>query len=301
MTSGEGIGALVSREEFVGDVGRAIARGDGYAAGKLGNSEIALLYAPIFLQRTLDPIKRRAFQTSLAYQSSKFAGLFPPTDEFLSRYVAFDIAHTRNLDCIGLFQERPAMEAEVIREHGLRAKLIPYRDQEPDRSVPDAPGRCYLPFLRGRRLLLVSSHARFLRDRANQETFESVWAKTGKKWFHPSHVEAVEFPYGFSRATHDRYPDSLALFSEIAAEIARREFDVALIAAGGLGIPVASFIKSLGKVALSLGGHLQALFGVQGERWRSQPGWQERYVTPAWTDLPPAYRLSPGESYENYW
>jgi hypothetical protein len=198
-------------------------------------------------------------------------------------------------------KEPAALEAEIVRVHGVPGKLIHFVDQEPDRSSPDEPTRCYLPSLRGQRLLLVSSHARLLCERANRETFEAVWVKTGKKWFDPRQVEAVEFPYGFSRRTQDRYLSSLALFADITAEIARREFDVALIAAGGLGIPLASFVKSLGKVAVSLGGHLQVLFGVLGDRWRRQATWQEQYVNSAWIDFPPEYRLEPGESHENYW
>jgi hypothetical protein len=291
---------LIAKGEFLEDLRTAMDGRTGYAAGKLGNSEKRWLYYPIFMSRTPADLQRRAYEASLFFHSAKQAGLFPATAAFLREYVGFYLPHVRNLDCVGLVKQSAALEAEIVRAHGVRGKLIHFVDQEPDRSSPDEPARCYLPFLRGRRLLLVSSYARLLCERANRETFEAVWMRTGKKWFDPLQVEAVEFPYGFSRRTQHRYPTSLALFADITAEIARRRFDVALIAAGGLSVPLASFVKSLGKVGVSLGGHLQILFGIRGERWR-QPKWEARYVNSAWIDFPPEYRLEPGESYENYW
>src|SRR5262249_29861020 len=188
---------LMAKAEFLADLRTAIEGRTGYAAGKLGNSELHWLYYPIFLGQAPDALRRRAYEASLIFHAAKQSGLFPPTAAFLREYVAFYLPHVHNLDCVGLFQQPDALEAEILRTHGVPGKLICYVDQEPDRSSPDEPARCYLPSLRGRRLLVVSSHARLLRERANRETFEAVWAKTGKKWFEPNQVEAVEFPYGF--------------------------------------------------------------------------------------------------------
>jgi hypothetical protein len=65
------------------------------------------------------------------------------------------------------------------------------------------------------------------------------------------------FPYGFAKETHEKYPTVLDLFHSIIETIQQKDFDVALIAAAGLSIPIASTIKNMGKVAISLGGHLQ--------------------------------------------
>ena len=45
------------------------------------------------------------------------------------------------------------------------------------------------------------------------------------------------------------------------------DFDIALIAAGSYGLPLASHVKSLGKKGVHLGGFLQQLFGIRGRRW----------------------------------
>ena len=52
-------------------------------------------------------------------------------------------------------------------------------------------------------------------------------------------------------------------------DIAKIEFDIALIAAGAFGLPIASEIKKSGRVAIHMGGSLQILFGVKGRRWEN--------------------------------
>ena len=49
------------------------------------------------------------------------------------------------------------------------------------------------------------------------------------------------------------------------------DFDVALIGAGPLGMPLGSHIKKLGRKAVVIGGATQLLFGILGNRWRRDP------------------------------
>jgi hypothetical protein len=117
----------------------------------------------------------------------------------------------------------------------------------------------------------------------------AVWSRTGKPWFFPASLETIEFPYGFSAEAHARYRTTFDLLDEIMDTVAARRFDVALIGAAGLAIPFAARIKALGTV-ISLGGHLQVLFGVLGKRWRDDPEWQDRYINEHWIDMPARYR-----------
>jgi hypothetical protein len=50
-------------------------------------------------------------------------------------------------------------------------------------------------------------------------------------------------------------------------EVHKKSFDVALIGCGAYGLPIAGFVRDLGKVALHIGGGLQLLFGIIGTRW----------------------------------
>lgn len=292
---------LIAKQEFIGDLRIALDAQRGYAAGKLGGTEKAILQYPIVLGRKADPRQVRAFELAVAHKALRHGGVFPPRTNFLRRFSEAFAEAVRNLDCIGIVSSSWREAVEVLRFHRLAGRPIDFMDQEPDRSLPSDESRCYLPLFRSRRLLIVCPFAELLRVRATQETFEAVWRKTGKPWFHPASVDAVEFPYGYSRRTQEQYSDALDLLADIRARIEARAFDVALIAAGSLGSMIASSVKEQGKVGISLGGHLQVVFGVIGQRWRERTEWRRDYFNDAWIDMPDRYKPDPAETDENYW
>ena len=63
--------------------------------------------------------------------------------------------------------------------------------------------------------------------------------------------------------------------------ISKYSFDIAIIGCGAYGMPVASFVKSMGKKAIHLGGHTQFLFGIKGRRWEDHPSFN-KYINNSW-------------------
>jgi hypothetical protein len=309
---------MISRKEFIEDLRNAIENKRGYAAGKIGYSEQHWMYYEILLGKEKDPGRVREFEKMLLHHGFNQEGIFPPSPEFYLEFNKTYIQHVRNIDCLGICY-RP-WEREIIGHYRLSNKLIYYPCHEPfvtfghrleyfrpeDRS--DNPywsaddscylfepkeDNCYLEFFAGKKILLICPFAGFLKKRANQQTFEAVWSKTGRKWFYPESVEAIEFPYGFESETQREFGTALRLYERITAKIEEKEFDVALIAAAGLAIPIASHVKDRGKVAIELGGHLQILFGVLGKRWLGHKFfrfWNERYYNEHWINMPFEYR-----------
>jgi hypothetical protein len=194
-----------------------------------------------------------------------------------------------------------ASELELMRGHGYEGDVTHYLDQEPHRGTPADDRLCYLPAFRGRRLLIVCASAELLRERANPETYEAVWSKIGKRWFEPASVQALTTPYSYGPQAPQRYGTALDLLDEITESMAAMDFDVALIAAGSLGIPIAAAVKRLGRVGISLGGHLQIVFGIHGERWLSESDWHRDYFNDAWIRMPAEYAPDVIAPELNYW
>ena len=281
---------LIQKQEFIADLRDALGAKRGYAAGKLGASQKFWMYYGLLARQGPGAGKLLKFyQKALLFHTYQQCGVFPPNAEFCLSFNAQFVEAVRELDCLGLFLDQVEIEKRLIRGYELPGKLTYFTNQEPDRSVPNRQEDCYLPLFRGKKILLICPFAEFLRERARPEVFESVWAKTGKPWFYPEKVEALEFPYGFSRQAQERYATALDLLAELQTKVQSYDFDLALIGAAGLAIPLAAFIKSLGRVAIDLGGHLQILFGVHGKRWREQAEWRETYFNDAWTALPRCY------------
>jgi hypothetical protein len=63
----------------------------------------------------------------------------------------------------------------------------------------------------------------------------------------------------------------------MCTQIRSLDFDIAIIGAGAYGLPLAAFIKRMGKKAIQLGGATQILFGIRGQRWDRMPFFQQLY------------------------
>ena len=63
-------------------------------------------------------------------------------------------------------------------------------------------------------------------------------------------------------------------FKIMCMDIAKIDFDIALVACGGYGMPICNFIKGkLNKSAIYVGGGLQLFFGIMGKRWEKSDFW----------------------------
>jgi hypothetical protein len=291
---------LLDRRDFVEAVTNAADNRLPYAAGKIGHTEQAVLHYPLVLERESNPRRLRAFEVSVVSRASQLGGVFPAEREVVrefSRRLASDV---RELDCLGLFGESWARELDLVRAHRYEGEVVHYLDQEPHRGLPADDGLCYLPAFRGRKLLLISASAELLSERANRETYEAVWSKIGKRWFDPASVEALPIPYSYG-ASAAGGETALDRLDEIADSMASVDFDLALIAAGSLGTPLAVAAKRLGRIGISLGGHLQIVFGVHGQRWLAQPNWHRDYFNDAWIRMPGEFVPNSREPDLNYW
>jgi len=63
------------------------------------------------------------------------------------------------------------------------------------------------------------------------------------------------------------------------------DFDICLLGCGAYGLPLAAFVKRLGKKAVHLGGGLQLLFGIKGKRW-DDPLYGSHYKIPGLFEQP---------------
>jgi hypothetical protein len=291
-----------TKAEFIASLEAAVRRGVGYAAGRIGISEKHWMAYPILLQRGTHGAQRRVIESRMRYHAVTQAGIFPGTPEFLLGFNDVYVDSVRQLDCLGLMLE-PVLDPLIVSSYVLTNPIVHYKDLEPDMSLPSQPERCYLHLFAGKRLLIVCPFADLLARRAGKATFEAVWARTGKKWFAPASVAGLTTPFGFTTRTRVEYATALDLYREIVAWMGEKEFDVAMVAAGGLSVPLAAQVKRLGKIAINFGGELQMLFGVIGARWRDRPWWRAKVFNEAWIDMPASYRPPDAASCNNgtYW
>jgi hypothetical protein len=282
----------ITRSEFIQDVKFAIKNETSYAAGKLGGSQQRWMYYEYLIAKNESPEKIKNFEENeLIFHGFNQAGIFPPNTSFYLEYNKFYIEHVKNLDCVGIFYF--PWELDMFKYYQVKSKKIDFKYQQPDFSVLSTEDNSYLPFFRGKKILLIAPFADFLAKRATKETFEAAWAKTGEQWFYPESIDSLEFPYGFEKETQEKYATAIDLFEDIKIKIKDKDFDIALISAAGLAIPLASYVKSLGKFGFDLGGMLQFTFGVYGKRWtegKKNKYYKEHFFNEHWVNVPDNYK-----------
>lgn len=84
------------------------------------------------------------------------------------------------------------------------------------------------------------------------------------------------------------------------ARMDETDYDIALIAAGSYGNPLAAYAKKQGKVALVVGGQLGPFFGLKGARFDSRSWYRDFYYNKCWSRM---RRPSYAHAMENsaYW
>ena len=93
-------------------------------------------------------------------------------------------------------------------------------------------------------------------------------------------IKAVQ-SLGGSNSEFSNWFEALEYMKKQISEI---DFDIAIIGCGAYGLPLASYIKNIGKKAVHMGGGTQLLFGIKAKRW------EEQYTNTCYKDL-----------FNNYW
>lgn len=139
--------------------------------------------------------------------------------------------------------------------------------------------------LAGRRVLVVNPFIRSIRRQ-----FERREAVTGLSDVLPEFELTLLKP----PVTHGGNPDAITWeegLDRTIAAMSRIDFDVAIVGAGGYGLPLAAHAKSLGRVGINLGGRTQVIFGVAGKRWRASDTYDgiidATWIAPDGAERPP--------------
>jgi hypothetical protein len=150
--------------------------------------------------------------------------------------------------------------------------------------------------LEGRRVLVVSGFATSIESQ--HKLMANIFKNTNFPRFELSTVRAPI-------VTGEKDPGGstwFELLDHMKGEISKKDFDVALIAAGAFSYPLAAHVKKIGKIGIHCGGGLQIFFGVMGNRWNNSPE-VLKYVNESWVRPSARERPKTADQVENacYW
>lgn len=190
---------------------------------------------------------------SIRRRMSNVAGFFPATNQALAQFGCRMLEDAQEIDILGSWRN----EEWRIREFFPEAKTIDLIDLEPFRHrQPWSMALC------DKKVLVVHPFV---------ESIERQYARRERLFNDPNVLPRFELQTLRAIQSHGQGAVPFASWFEaldsMCDEIAQRDFDVAIIGAGAYGLPLAAFVKRLGKSAVHLGGATQLMFGIKGRRW----------------------------------
>lgn len=111
-------------------------------------------------------------------------------------------------------------------------------------------------------------------------------------------IKAVQTSAGMQ---DERFSSWFEALEYLQDEITKADFDIALLGCGAYGLPLAAYIKKLGRQAVHIGGGLQILFGIKGKRWDENPKincyYNDAWVYPSKEETPEHAEIVEGACY----
>jgi hypothetical protein len=186
-------------------------------------------------------------------QMQRWSGFFSPTPEKTEQFCELMLEDMKEVDVLGSW---------IPQEHIFRNKI---EKSSKVKLVLLEPYTCSNPWsrsLKGKRMLVIHPFAELI-EKQYQKRELLFKDKDVLPQFQLQTIKAVQSLGGIANG----FEDWFEALDYMKSEISKREFDICLIGCGAYGFPLAAHVKRMGKKAVHLGGALQLLFGIKGNRW----------------------------------
>jgi hypothetical protein len=217
------------------------------------------------------------------------AGFFPNDPNLLGDFFKVYASTASEVDILGSYLKFERVFSNELR-NATRVNLDGY-------YAPYFYSNPWTGFLKGKRVLVVHPF---------EDSIKSQYANRQLLWKNPDVLPEFELITIKAEQTIAGQPSRFSNWFEALAsmedKISKADFDVALIGCGAYGMPLAAHVKRMGKQAVHLAGWLQVLFGINGQRWRSDPRFTQ-FINDAWQSPLPHEIPSGFKKVENgcYW
>jgi len=199
---------------------------------------------------------------------SRNAGVFNPTPDILERFAQ------------RYLEDSPLID--LIASVHYKEKFMPLRKDcqfvHFETLYPFFVNNPWTMALEGKKVLVVHPFA---------ETIQKQYAKRDLLFDDPRilpkfELKCIKAVQSIADQKVD-FNDWFEALHYMETEISKVDFDICILGCGAYGLPLAAFVKRMGKKSVHLGGGTQLLFGIKGKRWEDNYTWT--YNTPVKLDL----------------
>ena len=236
-------------------IGEWIAQDKPLMIARLGATELSCLR--FFLEHRME--SKKPYSARVRYDMANLSGFFPVDDQALDAFSEQFLNHLKQVDILAVWFNK--YEYAICNNHCAEAELVELWSLEPFRFTNPWSHR-----LAGKKVLVVHPFAESIRKQYEEKRHLLFSCPDVLPDFELKTVKAVQSIAG-AKVPFASWFDA---YHQMCNEIAGVDFDLCIIGAGAYGLPLAAFVKSLGKQAIHLGGVTQILFGIKGRRWERE-------------------------------
>jgi hypothetical protein len=232
-----------------------IISGKPFYAARLGSSEQNILYN-YFLYSP----KKIRWDEKAVYNVNNFSGVFSVDNNSLLKFSKLYTSCLKKVDLFAVWFNEG--EGDIIKSYCPDADLIylpaiePYYFSEPWSAA-----------LKDKKILVVHPFEDSIQDQYKNHRDKLFPGTDILPEFELKTIKAVQTLAG----NKSRFPNWFDALDYMKHQIQSTDFDIAIIGAGAYGLPLAAYVKELGKQAIHMAGATQILFGIYGKRWDSIP------------------------------
>lgn len=208
----------------------------------------------------------------------RYSGFFPTDDESLNRFCKLYENIIPSIDLAGI--SFIPFEDFMLNTFAPNAKLTKIRNLEPYFYTDP-----WSKYLEGKKIFVIHPFASSIKSQFNKR--EKLFSDVNVL----PNFELITYKAAQTLGGGDgEFNSWFEALEKMQNDISKFDFDIAIIGAGVYGLPLAHYIKSIGKSAIHLGGATQMLFGVYGRRWLIHPDFKgiinENWIRPGEEERP---------------
>lgn len=251
-------------------------------AGRVGESEGTALREYIEAMReNREPV----FSNVIKQKLEAGPGFFTTDDASITRFCALYADCVADSDIYATWTPHEKSFENMLPS--MRCRLVDYEPFWSSRPWTDA--------LKGRRVLIISPFGIEVNQQYKRKN------ELFREFSLPDFSLATLTPPVTINGDMGGYSDWFDALDILTQKMDETDYDVAIVGAGAYGLPIASHAKKRGKVGVVMGGALQLMFGIFGQRWLDQKSYRklinEHWVRPRSETRPRQYKEIDGGAY----
>lgn len=274
--------------EIYSAIERALLRKEGLLIGRNGTIELETLFYKLHQSKPF-----QEYPLGITQRLERNAGIFPSTKSYIDRWVFKMVETIRNCDVLvtGWYKPLEQQEIQLLENLNTNAPRIPLRSLEPYYVEPE---KRWTHLLAGQKVAIVNSFAETALQQIQKR--EEIWPVETDSLL-PANVDWIPIVTGYAPSLAEgqaEWPSDVHSWDVAVTYVVKKVREsgarIALIGCGGMGMVIGSELKKYGIVSIVLGGAIQVLFGIKGNRWAShsviQHFWNDAWVYPQKKETP---------------